>query len=399
MTTAELDRLRDAYPPLQTPVPPATRARLDALIAEAAAGVRPGAADDRAPRQPRRRRRPLVLAGGAVALALVAVVAVALAPGGSRAPAPEAASARAACTPRGAASRCAHALSRVALGYALPGTGDVTYVRSRWVAMGFTVDTHPHGPGNHIELAAAKQAFEVVRPATEEYWVAPDGRGRVAQTDPGAARLPSTADEIAWRAAGAPDLEALLPPRGEGMRPLAQDVPDVNDVLLGANGLYDFLPHDGDPLAPIPHAPTELATWLRERAWKERASRDPGCRPDGDGCEAATRLDIDRTIAGDITTLLAYPDTPRRLAAALVQVLGEQPGARALGLLRDDAGREVAAIGLPAGTTDTADPGVIALDPQTGVLRAVGSERGGAIRWQRTYAVTAARVATLGARR
>jgi hypothetical protein len=326
------------------------------------------------------------------------VVAVALAPGGSHTPLPEAASARAACTPRGAASRCAHALSRVALGYALPGTGDVTYVRSSWVPQSFTVDSQPHGPGNHIELPAAKQPFEVVRPATEEYWVAPDGRGRVAQTDPGAARLASRADEIAWRAAGAPDLEALLPPAGEGMRPLAQDVPDVNDVLLGANGLYDFLPHDGDPLAPIPHAPAELATWLHERAWKERASLDHGCRPDGDGCEPATRSEIDRTVAGDIATLLAYPETPRRLAAALVQVLGEQPGARALGLLRDEAGREVAAIGLPAGATDTADRGVVALDPESGVLRAMGSEHGGTIRWQRTYAVTASRVTTLGAR-
>jgi hypothetical protein len=398
MTTSELDRLRDAYPPLQTPVPQATHARLDALIAEAAARVGPDDATGPAPTQRPRRARPLVLAGGAVALALVAVVAVALAPGGSRTPSPEAASARAACTPRGTASRCAHALSRVALGYALPGTGDVTYVRSSWVAMGFTVDDQPDGPGNHIELPAAKQPFEVVRPATEEYWVAPDGRGRFAQTDPGAARLASTADEIAWRAAGAPDLEALLPPPGEGVRPLEQDVPHVNAVLLGANGLYDFLPHNGDPLAPIPRAPAELAAWLRERAWKERATRDQGCRPDGDGCEAVTRREIDKTVAGDIATLLAYPDTPRRLAAALVQVLGEQPGARALGLLRDEAGREVAAIGLPAGTTDMPDRGVIALDPETGVLRAVGSERSGAIRWARTYAVTAARVTTLGAR-
>jgi hypothetical protein len=390
MTTSELDRLLDAYPPLETPVPEATRARLDALIAEAAA--RPAAPERR------RRARPLVLAGGAVALALAAVVAFALTPGGSRTPSPEAASARGACTPRGVASRCAHALSRVALGYALPGTGDVTYVRSTWVPMSFTVDDRPGGPGNQITLAAATQPFEVVRPAIEEYWVAPDGRGRLAHTDPGAARLPSTADEIAWRAAGAPDLEALLPPPGEGMRPLQQDVPDVNAVLLGANGLYDFLPHEGDPLAPIPHAPAELAAWLRERAWKERATFDHGCRPDGDGCEPATRREIDRTVAGDIATLLAYPATPPPLAAALVQVLGEQPGASALGLLRDEAGREVAAIGLPEGSTDSRDRGVIALDPETGVLRALGSERSGTIRWQRTYAVTAARVTRLGER-
>lgn len=252
--------------------------------------------------------------------------------------------------------------------------------------------------GNHIVLPSARQPFEVVRLATEEYWIAPDGRGRFAHTDPGAARLPSAADEAAWRAAGAPDLEALLPPPGEAMRPIEQDVPDVNDGLLGANGLYDFLPHDGDPLAPIPHAPAALTAWLRERAWEERATHDDGCRPDGDGCEAATRREIDKTVAGDIATLLAYPVTPPPLAAALVQVLGEQRGARALGLLRDEAGRKVAAIGLPAGSTDTPDRGVVALDPETGVLRAVGSEHDGAIRWQRTYAVTAARVTALGAR-
>lgn len=387
MTTSELERLRRAYQALQTPVPQNTRARLDALIAAPAGPP---------PRPRRRRRRPLALGSAAVALALAAVIVAALFPGGSRAPEP--ASARVACAPRGPAASCVRALSRVALGYALPGRGDVIYVRSAWVEMSYTIADRPGGPGNHVVLAQAKEPFEAVRPATEEYWVTPGGRGRVAHTDPGPARLPSAADEAAWRAAGAPDLDALLPPAGAGMRPLEQDVPDINSSLLGANGLYDFLPHDGDPLAPVPRDPAALAAWLRERAWKERASRDEGCRPDGDGCKAVTRRLLDSTVVGDITTLLAYPATPPVLAAALVQVLGERPGARALGLMRDEAGRDVAAISLPTGSTDQPDTGIVALDPDTGVLRAIGSQHDGTIRWNRTYAVTAARVPRLGTR-
>jgi|GEM_PF-2645579 len=410
MTPSELDRLRRAYRPLQAPVPPATHARLDALIADAEPHTKA------TPRRLRllgaaatRRRRPLLVAGAAAALALVALVAAALVPSGAHVHAPAAASARSACTPRGPATPCARALSHVALGYTLPGTGDVIYVRSTWVAVSFTVDDRRHGRGNHIQLAAARQPFEVVRQATEEYWMAPDGRGHFATGGPGAARLASAADEAAWRAAGAPDLETLLPPAGEPFQPLEQDVADIGDVLLGALGLYDDLPHDGDPLAPIPHDPAALAAWLRDRAWKARAGDDKGCRPDGDGCAAATRRLLGMNVVGDITTLLAYPATPPELAAALVRVLGELPGARALGLLRDEADREVAAISLPSTDTPDAvaiDPetgalrttDVIALDPETGALRAVGTQRDGTIRWSRTYAVTAVRVPTLGAR-
>ncbi|HEY6891648.1 MAG TPA: hypothetical protein VI300_27835, partial [Solirubrobacter sp.] len=141
-----------------------------------------------------------------------------------------------------------------------------------------------------------------------------------------------------------------------------------------------------------------LSAWLRDRAWSVRAKEDRGCGASGSGCVPATRRIMDATFAGDVATLLAYPNTPRPLAAALVEVLGRFPGAEGLGLLRDARGREVAAIALPAESLDSPDQGVIAFDPDTGVLRAIGARRAGVIRWHRVYAIAAARVPTVGAR-
>jgi hypothetical protein len=418
--STELARLRAVYEPLDAPVPAATLARLDALIA---AADRPTSAPRRSGRRraralaphrrgplarPRgrapalapRRRRALLLATG---LAVVLVAAVALLPGRSHAPQP--ATARAACAPRGvAAARCAQALGVLAAGRSLPGVGDVLYRRGSYVVTAVTITAHPRpgshfGPGrNIVRVAAARTPFTVVSEAREELWLAPDGSGRFAHGDGGPARPQTAADAAAWRAAGSPDL-AKLAPAARTERPLAFDVKAdaAGDALLGAGGLYDFLPHGGDPLAPIPHAPAALTAWLRERAFKERAGKqDPGCRLDGRGCKRGTlRLMADVEVE-DIESLLAYPATPPDLRATLVRVLGARPGARSLGLIRDGAGREVAAIAV----ADVADGApVIAFDPDTGELRGVAARgAGGELRWLRTYAVQAARVAAVGDR-
>jgi hypothetical protein len=380
--STELDRLRAAYGPLDAALPARTRARLDDVLA----GARPR----------RARRRTLVPAVAVAGLAVGAIAVAALLPAsGTRVP--SVASARAACAPRGAAAGCGRALGSVLAGGTIPGSGEVLYRRGTWIPLAFTISARPSHDPNHIQLAAARVPFTVVRKATEELWLAPDGRGREAHTDGGRAQPQTAADAAAWRTAGSPSLETQVP-NPEGMRPLSQDV-DGRALYLGANGLYDFLPHDGDPLEPIPHEPAALAAWLRERAFKERAGNDPGCQPDGDGCNPGVLTTLKDTYIGDIETLLGYPATPPGLRAALVRLLGEVPGARSLGLVRDPAGREVAAISVDAGKAGAGEPSVIAVDPDTGELRATGATGPhDTIRWSTTYAIDARRVPAVGDR-
>ncbi|HET8535647.1 MAG TPA: hypothetical protein VFL73_00585 [Solirubrobacteraceae bacterium] len=380
--STELDRLRAAYAPIDAPLPARTRARIDELLA-------------RPPRRARRARIVPLAAAGALAVAAIIVVAL-LPASGTRGPV--VASARAACAhPAAAAADCGHALGAVSAGATIPGSGDILYRRGIWTPLAFTVSARASHDPNHIQLASAHTPFTVVRTASEELWLAPDGQGREAHTDGGPARPQTAADRAAWRAAGSPDLERLVP-NPQGMRPLSQNV-DARATYLGANGLYDFLPHAGDPLAPIPRDHDALAAWLRDRAFKERAGNDPGCHPDGSGCNAGALRLLKDTYVGDIETLLAYPATPPDLRAALVTLLGEIPGARTLGLVRDPIGRQVAAISVNTRPASPGEPSVIAFDPDTGELRATGSPGPhGTIRWSTTYATTTRRVQAIGDR-
>jgi hypothetical protein len=376
--STELDRLRTAYAPLEVPLPARTRARLEEALGQP-------------PQHPRRRLVPLVAVG---VLATIAIVVAALLPASSTR-VPVLASARAACSRPGAAAGCGHALSAVSAGATIPGHGDVLYRRSTWTPLVFTISARASHDPNHIQLPSARTPFTVVRTASEELWLTPDGKGREAHTDGGPAQPQTAADKAAWRAAGSPDLEQLVP-NPQGMRPLSQNL-DARATYLGANGLYDFLPHDGDPLRTIPHDRDALSAWLRERAFKERAGNDPGCHPDGSGCNSGVLRTLTDTYAGDIQTLLAYPATPPDLRAALVELLGQIPGARSLGLVRDPVGRQVAAIDVNAGASGYGEPSIIAFDPDTGELRATGAPGPyGAIRWSNTYAISTYRVAAIG---
>jgi hypothetical protein len=377
--STELDRLRAVYAPLEAPLPARTRTRLEEVLGQ----------------QPQHSRRlrlvPLVAVG---ALAAIAIVVAALLPVSSTR-VPVVASARAACSHPGTATDCGHALSAVSAGATIPGHGDVLYRRSTWTPLVFTISSRASHDPNHIQLASARTPFTVVRTASEELWLAPDGQGRESHTDGGPAQPQTAADEAAWRAAGSPDLQKLVP-NPQGMRPLSQNL-DARATYLGANGLYDFLPHNGDPLAPIPHDRDALRGWLRERAFKERAGNDPGCHRDGTGCNPGVLRTLKDTYAGDIQTLLAYPATPPDLRAALVELLGQIPGARSLGLVRDPIGRQVAAIDVNAGASGYGEPSIIAFDPDTGELRATGAPGPhGAIRWSNTYAISTYRVAAIG---
>lgn len=390
MTQQLDDRLLDAHARIDPgPAPDGTRTRLDALIADANDNGRDVAAPGWW------RLAPIALAGAGLAAA--GLLMIALLPGSDGPAGPE--SARAACAPPGPAARCGEALRDVARAFQTPGTGDVLYRRGSWSVTTFTVTANPAGRPNEITLAAARQPFTAQRTGTEEQWIAPDGSGRTAHTDPGSATLPTAADRAAWEAAGRPDLEAVIPkPRTE--RPLVSDFPvgTANELLLGANGLNRSLAQQGAPLADVPRTATALSTWLRQKAWERRIRRSDDCSASLDDCTDAQRRLVQDTVISDIETLLGYPDTPPELRASLVAVLTDQDGARSLGIIRDPEQREVAAVQLGNGRHDGDGANVIAFDPATGELRGIATDSGTAIRWQRLNEIVSAHVTTVGDR-
>ncbi len=350
----------------------------------------------------RKHLRKALAAGVAAGLALV--TALALLPGddqrrAARSPlaplgGPEPASARAACARPGSAGVCLHAVSQVAGLAQLPGRGDVLYERGSYVPLSFRIDDQPSGPGNHRQVRRAQTPFYVIRRATEERWVAPDGTVRLSSGAGGPARPATAADAAAWKAAGAPDLERLIP-QGDVAQPLAH-LTDP-DEMLGANGLSDQLPDD-DPLAELPRDTAQLAARLHEMAWKGRIDSGDDCPLDLEGCSSSQRTLVQQTQTGFIATLLGYPATPADLRAALIRVLAATAGSRSAGLLRAPDGSRVAAVRLaPEHAPDGLD--IIAFDPDTGALRGqaqTGVDR--VVRWLRTNADVRSRVPAVGER-
>ena len=226
-------------------------------------------------------------------------------------------------------------------------------------------------------------AFVIARSVPEELWLAADGSGRLAYGDESAAYLPGVADERAWRAAGSPDLDALIGPPAE-WGPKVQDFGPgkLDETLIFNSNLEAALPKR-DPLSALPHEPRELAEFLREAAEKQR--------PEG------PESNVSNTFGTNVTTFLRYPRTPPDLRAALLEVFATVPGARALGTVTDPAGRTAAAIQLPPGINDGQN--VVAFDPATSRLMAEGTSDGaGGIRWGTSYAVESAGVAKVGER-
>ena len=229
----------------------------------------------------------------------------------------------------------------------------------------------------------ADAAYAVSRTVPEDIWLAPDGSGRLAY---GAERPPEPAgpaDERAWRAAGAPDLETLVgPPPSWGPKVQEFGSGELDHALLFNSNLEAVLP-ERDPLSELPREPGELAEFLRDAACEQR--------PEG------PESNITNTFGTNVTTFLRYPLTPPELRAALLEVLATVPGARAIGTIRDGAGRLAAAIALPPDMNDGKN--IVAFDPATSRLLAEGSSDGsGGVRWNMVYGVTTASVDAVGKR-
>ena len=361
--TTEIDtRLRTAHAAVPDP-DDATRARalaqLEAAMADSVA----------APRRPRRRRARLWVALPVAALAgAAAVVAVSLLPTRVETPIapPIAEAAKVVCAKPGAAGRCLRALSTVAGAQAVLDAGRVFYQRNV-----FTLSTVYIGSDGRPTAKPADAAYAVTTTVPEELWLAPDGSGRLEYGAEAAPRPASTADERAWRAAGAPDLATLVPPSG-GWGPKRQRFGpgELDGVLIFNSNLEAALPKD-DPLSVLPHDPDELASFLWAAAEKQR--------------KGSTESDISNTFGTDVTTFLRYPRTPPDLRAALLQVFATLPSTKTLGVIEDGAGRTAAALLLPPDMNDGKN--VIAFDPETSRLLAEGMAHGDGVRWNHVYGV------------
>ncbi len=331
---------------------------------------------------PTRRRRtrlrvaiPLVglaAAGGAAALALL--------PARVESPiAPPVAEAARACAAAGVPRPCLQALSDVAAAQRVLASGRVYYARND-----FTISTTYIGADGRPTAAPADAAYVVSRTVAEEIWLAPDGSGRLAYGEERAPQPAGPADERAWRAAGAPDLETLVgPPARWGPKVQKFGRGELESALVFNSNLEAVLPKD-DPLSVLPDEPRELAEFLQDAAREQR--------PEG------PESNVRNTFGTNVTTFLRYPLTPPALRAALLEVFATVPGARALGTIRDGAGRRAAAIGLPPGMNDGKD--IVAFDPKTSRLLAEGmSDGSGGVRWHMIYGTTTAAVESVGDRR
>lgn len=354
----------------------------------------------------RRHLRTALAAGIAAGVALVAILALlptrdGRGPGVPGTPLRGPVSAAAACAEPGPAGRCLRAVGLLAGLQTLPGSGDVLYERGSTTLASFLVGGPPREDrGNQIPLATARTPFSVSRWVVEERWVAADGSGRFAATGVSRVRLDSARDRAAWRAAGSPDLERLIP-QVPPPDPASSAFPAgaAGTALLGANGLNDELAGD-DPLRGLSEDPTVLAGQLREKAWSGRDAGDGGCPSAAalSDCPPAVRDEVRRTASGFAITLLGYPAAGPRLRAALVEVLRRTPRTRGLGLRRLPDGTGVAVIRLDrAWAADGLD--VLAFDPSTGALRGTGTTgEDDTLRWFATTNDVRARVPAVGRR-
>ena len=299
-------------------------------------------------RRPRRRRLRLVLP--VVALALAAVAAFALAPRDREVPA-------------GNGRVTAIDPERVL------AAGHVLYQRSTSVvSMKFI-----GADGRRVERPV-DAAYAIARGVPEERWVAPDGSGRIRYGRTGAPFLPSPEDERAWRAAGSPDLEKLMPMLGDPAPKRRSFSPAALDTQWFANSNLEAVLPERDPLSVVPHDPRGLRAFLFAAA--ARVSQDPVPDP----------------ITAEVLALLTYPRTPADLRAALLEVVAALPGAERIAKLTDGAGRAVPALRYG----NKGDTRVLAYDPVSSRLLAVGADAGGRVLWQQTFALEEGAVMHVG---
>ena len=281
------------------------------------------------------------------------------------------------CARPAAGGRCLRALSAVASAQAVLAQGKVFYQRNI-----FTLSTAYIGANGRPTARPSDAVYAVTRRVPEELWLAPDGSGLLLYGAEDAPRPASPADERAWRAAGAPDLERLIaPPGGWGPKRQAFGPGELDEMLIFNSNLEAVLSKD-DPLSELPREPRALSEFLREAAEKQR--------------EGSTERDITNTFGTNVTTFLRYPRTPPALRAALLSVFATLPGTRTLGVIEDGAGRSAAALQLPPDMND--GKSVIAFDPETSRLLAEGVAHEDGVRWNYVYGVTAGAVDKSGDR-
>jgi hypothetical protein len=390
----ELDRVRAAHATVPSPdAPTVDRARRRLADAVGAASIRA------APR--RRRQRSVRLTAVAGLAGVVAVLAVALWPSSESGPAgPSSALAARMCVQSGTgpATACLDALGDLAAADDVLAGGKVFYRRDLW-----TQSTMYVRPDGRPEAAPhARGSFAIVRAGSQELWVAPDRSGRVIYGPAQRPYLPSAADERAWRAAGNPDLERLAggAQHREDLAPQEFTEGQLDKVLLGSGALDEVLPQ-GDPLRGLSTEPTALARELRRIAWYQRVriSGEGPCAQDLHDCSPSTRRNIASQYGGNLRTLLRYPFASPDLRRALLHLLGDLPGARRMGAVRDPAGRRGAAIVVPESINDGLN--VIVFDLATGRLLADGHADDGTVatlRWQDVYDLKVGGVGKIGER-
>ncbi len=237
------ERLREAHAAVPEPdgeTVARVRERLEAAMAEPA---------------PRRSRRRLVLAGtAAAALAIAAAVAIAVPPRASTdrsCPRPRRRPRSCARPRRGPTAACApSATSRPSSGRSTPG--EVLYQRNI-----FTLSTGYVDRRGRLGPRPDPRGYAISRTIPEEVWLAPDGSGRISYGRESRAVPAGPADGRAWRAAGAPDLDALMgPPRElgpEGAPLRAARARSGDDLQLQpGGGAAAARPALGPPARPAP---------------------------------------------------------------------------------------------------------------------------------------------------
>lgn len=193
--------------------------------------------------------------------------------------------------------------------------------------------TAPPGPGQFVYTKSQSsyentavvggQTINFFQTQTREIWIAPDGSGRLRESD-GPPRFATSADEAAWIAAGKPDLDA-----------------QPGDSTFGPGGLYYF------DLSKLPTDPAQLKQQIEDR------SVEGG--PPGD---AETF-----TIIGDLLReTYVSPD----LRAAIYTVASELPGVQLLGTVQDQLGRS----GTGVAYVSNGISHELIFDPQTSALLA-----------------------------
>jgi hypothetical protein len=261
-------------------------------------------AERRSPRRPRHLAAPAHIALAACVAAATAAAVLVLVPsrhpGGIQ-------SAAAAVLQRAADT----AASQAPVGP--PGPGQYVYTKTRSLS---EVDTYDVGPNHDLY-------FAVSVPVVREAWIAPDGSGRILETD-GTPTFLTSRDRSAWIAAGRPALPAATT-SDQSFAPSNGNGPGCEKTRTGGacGGLFYL------DLGKLPTDVAALRTMIEDRKIEGG--------PPGDGETF--------TIIGD---MLRETYAPPQVRSALYQIASELPEVRLIGNVKDPTGRPGVAVAYPA---------------------------------------------------